>query len=303
MAAPVLIFPGQATEAVGMSSPWPENPIWSAVMAAAERHSGYALRTWMAAGPLEVLKEQRHAPVAVLSHSVALFSAQRAAGMPLPCVASGHSMGFFSAVVAAGVVPLEACLDLFRAVEDEAEVRFGKGTMGMAFVIGLKEGEVRAALAGLNHAFLSNVNGSAQMTVSGAHADLVTFVARVEPHALKAGLLPVQLPLHAEPMAPLLPYIASRLSGWQPRDPAFPLISPLDGRVIESGFEAWEETQVSLASAIRWPAVVAGLKGFSGPWLECGFGAQLSNLSRWVDRELKVESLQEVRVWREALGE
>lgn len=280
-----------------MSSGWTDNPTWSSVMVAAEAHSGYALRTWMAEGPLESLKAQRHAPVAVLSHSVALYRAHRAAGMPLPAAASGHSMGFFSAVAAAGVVPLEACLDLFRAVEDGAEARFGIGTMGMAFVIGLKEAEVRAALEGLENAHLSNVNGTAQMTVSGSRSDLETFVARVEPQALKAGLLPVQLPLHAEPMAPLLPQVARRLAQWSPQDPAFPLVSPLDGRVIVSGFEAWEETQVSLASAVRWPSAVVGLKGFAGRWMECGFGNQLTNLSRWVDRDLKVESLQEWRAW------
>ena len=275
-----------------MSDRWPENPAWSETMAAAEVHSGYPLRTWMAEGPLEVLKAQRHAPVIVLAHSVALFRAHRAAGMPLPQVASGHSMGFFSAVAAAGVVPLEACLDLFSAVEDQADVRFSAGSMGMAFVIGLKEPEVVAALEGLSEAFLSNVNSQAQMTVSGALEDLGIFLERVRPQALKAELLPVRLPPHADPMSPLLPYVADRLRRWQPREPAFPLVSPLDGRIIDSGFEAWEEVLVSVASAIRWPLVVSTLKGFEGPWFECGFGSQLSNLSRWVDRERQVGSLQ-----------
>lgn len=280
-----------------MSDRWAENPAWSETMASAEVHSGYPLRAWMADGPLEVLKAQRHAPVVVLAHSVALFRAHRAAGMALPRVASGHSMGFFSAAAAAGVVPLEACLDLFSAVEDQADVRFNSGTMGMAFVIGLKEPEVLAALEGLSEAHLSNVNSQAQMTVSGALKDLEIFLDRVRPRALKAELLPVRLPLHADPMSPLLPYVADRLRHWRPRDPEFPLVSPLDGRIIESGFEAWEEVLVSVASAIRWPLVVNTLKGFDGPWFECGFGSQLSNLSRWVDRERQVGSLQAPRPW------
>lgn len=296
-AAPILLFPGQATEAIGMSAGWTEDPVWNETLAAAEAHASLPLRRWMAEGPLERLKAQGHAPVAVLAHSVALFRAHRAAGMPLPAAASGHSMGFFSAVVAADVVPMEACLDLFRAVEEEAEARFGARAMGMAFVIGLKEAEVMAALEGLAGAHLSNVNGQAQMTVSGEVQDLEAFLDRVRPQALKAELLPVRLPLHAEPMAPLLPYVADRLLGWRPRDPAFPLASPLDGRIIEDGFEAWEEVQVSIASAIRWPRVVAALKAFEGPWFECGFGAQLTNLTRWADRDLRVGSLQEPQAW------
>lgn len=295
--APILLFPGQATEAVGMSEGWTDDACWSETLAVAEGHSGFPLREWMASGPLERLKAQRHAPVAVLAHSVGLFRAHRALGMPLPAAASGHSMGFFSAVVAAGVVPLEAALDLLRAVEDEADGRFGEGTMGMAYVIGLKESDIQEALVGLPDAHLSNVNGQAQMTVSGSRADLECFLERVRPRALRADLLPVRLPLHAEPMAPLLPYVADRLSRWRPQEPAFPLVSPLDGRELSGGFEAWEEAQVSVASAIRWPLAVAGLRAFPGPWYECGFGAQLANLSRWVDRGLAVESLQAGRSW------
>lgn len=293
----ILLFPGQGTEAVGMSNGWLDNPIWAETMAAAETHTGYPLRGWMADGPVEELKAQRHAPVAVLSHSVALFRAHRAAGMPLPKVATGHSMGFFSAVAAAGVVPMEALFDLLRAVDDEAEKRFGVDTMGMAFVIGLREAEIRVALGGLAEAQLSNINGQAQMTVSGALEDLGVFLDRVRPKALKSGLLPVRLPLHAESMAPLLPYVADQLSRWRPQDPAFSLVSPLDGRIIEQGFEAWEEVLVSVASAIRWPLVVESLKTFEGPWFECGFGSQLANLSRWADRERRVESLQIPRAW------
>jgi malonyl CoA-acyl carrier protein transacylase len=98
-------------------------------------------------------------------------------------------------------------------------------------------------------------------------------------------------------MAPLLPYVKARVEAWPPRDPAFPLVSPLDGRTIHDGFEAWEEAIVSIASTIHWPQTVAGLQGLGGAYVECGYGQQLANLTRWLDRAAAVRSLQDLRSW------
>lgn len=288
-----LLFPGQGTEAVGMSAPWATNGVWNATLEAAERHSGHPLRKLMAEGPLEALRFQRHAPCAVLSHSVALYRAHRAAGMPLPAAATGHSMGFFSAVVAAGVAPLEAALDLLTAVEDESEARFGTGSMGMAFAIGLGEGEVQAALARHPELALSNRNGRAQFTVSGPRTALEAFVEEIRPSALKCGLLPVQLPLHGPHMVPLVPAVTRRLGSVAPGDPAFPLLSHFDGRLLRTGREIWDEALASPALPVDWPRVVAALKGLGAPLAECGSGTQLAGLTRWADRDLAVRSLQD----------
>lgn len=280
-----------------MSTGWTANPEWNETMAQAEACTGYALRTWMSEGPLEALRTQRHAPCLVLAHSVAVYRAQRAAGMPLPLGASGHSMGFFSAIVAAEVVPLEATLELINATEDCAESRFPVGRMGMAFVIGIDESRIRAELELHPELLLSNINGKAQFTVSGPRSALLEFIQEVTPHSLKCGLLPVRHPLHCDHMAPLVPYIKARLEAWVPRNPAFPLVSPMDGRILDGGFEAWEETIVSIASAVNWPLAVKGLKGLGTDFFECGFGSQLKNLTGWIDRTLKVESLQTPRSW------
>ena len=307
--SPVLLFPGQATEAVGMSGPWVGHPTWEATLAEAEEACGFPLRALMAEGPLESLKAQRVAPCAVLAHSVALYRAHRAEGMPLAAAATGHSMGFFSACVAAEVVSLPAALDLIRATEDLSEARFGTGTHGMAFVIGLKEPEVREALEHHPGLAFSNLNSGAQFTVSGPRASLEAFAAELAPRALKCEVLPVRLPLHCAHMAPLLPGVRERLEAHPFQDPFFPLISPLDGRAMDSGFECWEEAIVSIASAINWPYAVAGLKAAipeatgegdevsPSPWMECGHGKQLATLTGWCDRGLRVQSLQDPRPW------
>ena len=238
--ASILLFPGQGTEAVGMSAGWETRGAWTDTVLAAEKHTGYPLRRLMAEGPIEALRFQRHAPCAVMAHSVGLFRTWREAGMPLPVAATGHSMGFYSALVAAGVVPLEAALDLLSAVEDLSEAAFAGRAMGMAFLIGVPELEVRQALLAQPALVLSNRNGQAQFTVSGPVADLRTLVAALQPSAFKVGLLPVKHPLHGPHMAALLPAIARRMVGVTPAVPAFPLISHFDGRMLATGFEAWD---------------------------------------------------------------
>ena len=287
----VLLFPGQGTEAVGMSAGWEGSAAWVATLEAAETHTGLPLRRLMVEGPLEELRRQRRAPYVVLAHSVAVYRACRAAGLALPVAAAGHSMGFYSALVAAEVVPLEAALDLFNAVEDLREAAFAGRPMGMAFVIGVAELDLRAALAARPELVLSNRNGKAQFTVSGPREGLESLVAELGPVALKAGLLPVQHPLHGPHMAPLLPAIARRLADLQPAAPAFPLISHFDGRLLETGSAAWDEGLASVALPVDWLAVVAWLSQLGAPLAECGHGTQLTGLTRWADRNLVVRKL------------
>lgn len=287
-----LLFPGQGTEAVGMSEGWTEEVPWREAVEAMEAASGFPLRRLMAEGPADALQAPRQAPCAVVAHSVGLYRAHRRAGMPLPVLATGHSLGFFSAVVAAGVVPLEAVADLIGAVEDLSEAHFGPHTHGMAFFIGLSELELREALVGHPGLVLSNLNGKAQFTVSGPRSGLEGLVERLAPQAMKSGLLPVRHPLHGVHMVPLLPEIARRLSHWKPSEPAFPLLSHADGRRLASGREIWDEAIASVGLPVCWLEVV---KGFQGPGVlvcECGHGSQLANLTRWADRDLRVRSLQ-----------
>ena len=288
----VLLFPGQGTEAVGMSAGWAVHGAWVDTLQAAEAHTGYPLRRLMAEGPLAELQFQRHTPFAVLAHSVGLYRAWRETGMPLPVAATGHSMGFYSALVAAGVVPLEAALDLLSAVEDLSEAAFADRAMGMAFIVGLAESEVRQALLTRAALVLSNRNGQAQFTVSGPVEALEELVAALRPSALKVGLLPVRHPLHGPHMAALLPPVARRLAGVLPVTPAFPLISHFDGRLLSTAAAAWDEGLASVALPVDWLAVVARLRQLEAPLAECGQGHQLAGLTRWADRSLQVVSLQ-----------
>jgi [acyl-carrier-protein] S-malonyltransferase len=280
------------SECVGMSGGWEERAEWATTLAAAEWHTRMPLRTWMKEGPESRLSAQRHAPNAILAHSVGVYRSHLAAGLAQAAAASGHSLGFFSAIVAAGVVPLEAPMDLVQNCEDLADAAFGKGEMGMAFLIGLTEPEVRQAIGAWPGVVLSNINGKANFSLSGECRDLQALVEELAPRCLKAGMLPVQQPLHGSHMAPLLPELRKRLKSIRPQEPRFPLICMQDGRRITSGAEAWAEAIASVALPVDWPTVVRALGEFEGEWCECGFGTQLTRLTRWLDRDRLVRSLQ-----------
>ncbi len=299
----VLLFPGQGTEAIGMCEGWTEEAPWLETLEAMENASGYPLRRLMAEGPAEALQAPRQAPCAVVAHSVGLYRTHRRAGMTLPVLAAGHSLGFFSAVVAAGVVPLEAVAELITAVEDLSEAHFGSHTHGMAFFIGLSELELRQALVAHPGLVLSNLNGKAQFTVSGPRGELEALVERLAPEAMKSGLLPVRHPLHGMHMVPLLPEVTRRLSRWSPREPDFPLLSHANGRRLTTGREVWDEAIASVGLPVCWLEVVKGFQGVATRVCECGFGSQLANLTRWADRDLRVQSLQSVALldaWKAA---
>jgi malonyl CoA-acyl carrier protein transacylase len=202
-------------------------------------------------------------------------------------------MGFYSALVAAEVVPLEAALDVISTVEDLTEAAFAERAMGMAFLIGVPELELRQTLLAYPSLALSNRNGQAQFTVSGPLEALEPLVAALKPTALKAGLLPVKHPLHGPHMAALLPAIARRMAAVVPSSPAFPLISHFDGRLLSTADEAWDDGLASVALPVDWLAVVGQLQQQGAPLAECGRGSQLTGLTRWADRSLVVTSLQQ----------
>ena len=93
-------------------------------------------------------------------------------------------------------------------------------------------------------------------------------------------------------MVPLVPAVARRLAAVKPSEPAFPLISHFDGRLLRTGAEIWDEAIASPALPVDWLRVVAALKALGAPLAECGFGSQLTGLTRWADRDLAVRSLQ-----------
>lgn len=283
-----MIFPGQASQYVGMARDLAENPGPGAeFLAAINDILGQDLTGIMSDGPAEVLTETRNAQPAILAHSVAVALALRELDI-LPSVVAGHSLGEFSAAVAAGAL---APSDGLRIVRKRGELMFAAGQEvpgTMAAVMGLsgeKVAEICAAVsADAGVVVLANHNSEAQVAISG-EVDAVAAAGE----ALKAAgarrviALNVSGAFHSPLLAAAGEAFTQFLADIPVQDAGVPLVANVSARRVTAGDELKEGFCRQLTSPVLWHDIMENLAG--GPdaprvVLEVGPGKVLSNLAR-----------------------
>ena len=142
-----FVFPGQGSQAIAMLDGFAGNPVVAQTVAEASDALQFDLGKLIAEGPKEELDLTTNTQPVMLTAAVAFYRAWLAAGGPVPNVVAGHSLGEYSALVAAGVISFKDAVPLvrFRAQAMQEAVPVGQGTM--AVVLGLSDGDVRAACA------------------------------------------------------------------------------------------------------------------------------------------------------------
>lgn len=284
-----MIFPGQASQYVGMASDLAQDPgaagQW---LRGVDGVLGYGLGAIMAEGPLETLTETHHAQPAILAHAVAVVLALRERGIA-PSLVAGHSIGEYSAAAAAGAL---APADALRAVRRRGELMFAAGTEvpgAMAAVMGLPAARVsevcREVSARDGVVVLANHNSDAQVVISGE----VAAVAAAGPALTAAGAKRV-IPLNVSGAfhSPLLEGAAARfrefLGGLPVADPVVPLVANVSARPVTTAAELAEGLGRQLTAAVRWHEtmeLIAAGDGAPLPFvLEVGPGKVLTGLAR-----------------------
>ena len=283
-----MLFPGQGSQAVGMARDLADQPGPAAdFLARIDEILGEKLSETMFEGPAEVLTETRNAQPALLAHSVALTLALREKGI-VPSLVAGHSLGEFSAAVAAGALDPA---DGLRIVRKRGELMFAAGLEipgTMAAVMGLAGDQVREVCARISSTqgvvVLANHNSAAQVVISGE----VAAVAAAGDALKEAGAKRV-LPLNVSGAfhSPLLEGAAASFAEFlqdiNVRAGEVPLVANVDARAVQDGAELktgfarqlispvlWHDTMESIAGGDHAPAVV----------LEVGPGKVLSNMAR-----------------------
>lgn len=281
-----LLLPGQGSQEVGMGRDLARtHDVARATFQEADEALGFALSEVAWEGPDEVLVETRHAQPAILAHSVAMHRVL-ADRLPPPALAAGHSLGEFSAHVAAGTLSFG---DALRAVRRRGELMHeaGRERQGtMAAVLGLDEDEVERVCAAVENGtgvcVPANFNSSGQVVVSGD----VAGVERGMELAKEAGarrVIPLNVSgaFHSPLMAAAEDGLREALADVTFRDPDFPVVSNVTSRPVESGEEARRLLVRQLTSPVRWSASVAAmLDGGADRFLELGPGSVLCGLNR-----------------------
>jgi len=279
-----LIFPGQGSQYVGMGMALGERyRVAAETLAEADEILDFPLSRLMAEGPEDELTETKNAQPAILVHSVA---ALRAAGGALdgPALAAGHSLGEFSAHVAAGTLSFA---DAVRVVRLRGELMFLAGVErpgAMAAVLGLGDAETEAVCARVRAGICqpANFNSEGQVVISGEVAGVEEGMALAkEVGAKKCVPLKVSGAFHSALMESAATRLREHLDGVELRDPAYPVVSNVTAAPVSRGAEARALLVRQVTSPVRWSASIAAmLSSGVDRFVEVGPGKVLSTLNR-----------------------
>ncbi len=283
-----MIFPGQGSQKVGMAQDLANGGgAASAYLATVNQALGDELTSIMFEGPAEKLTETHHAQPAILAHSVAVALALREQGIE-PSLVAGHSLGEFSAAVAAGAIEPADGLCLVRR-RGELMFAAGQETPGtMAAVLGLGADDVRAVCeqitASTGVVVLANHNSEGQIAISGE----VAAVAAAGDALKEAGAKRV-IPLNVSGAfhSPLLENAATafrdHLAGITISDPSVPLVANVSAQPVNTADELKSGFGQQLTSPVLWRDIMQEIAGGAKPprvVLEVGPGRVLANLAK-----------------------
>ena len=279
-----LLFPGQGSQVVGMGRELAQvHTAAAAVLAEADEILGFSLSRVMAEGPEDELTATRNAQPALLAHSVAVLSVVRERLGPV-AMAAGHSLGEFSAHVAAGTLSFRDALEAVR-LRGELMYAAGRARPGtMAAVLGLDDGPLAEACARVDAGICvpANFNSAGQVVVSGDAAG----VAQGTGFFLEAGakrVIPLNVSgaFHSPLMEPAAAGLREHLESVTFRDPVFPVYSNVTAAAVTSGVRARELLVEQLTSPVRWAASVAAMvETGADRFLELGPGSVLCGLNK-----------------------
>jgi [acyl-carrier-protein] S-malonyltransferase len=287
MSRVAFVFPGQGSQAVAMGRQLAESSAAAAaVFAAADAALGEPLSRLAWEGPAEALDRTENAQPALLATSIAYLEALRSewrSDAPRPSWAAGHSMGQYSAMVAAGALQLGDALALVRRRGRLMQASGGGRDGAMAAILGLDDDRLPelVAEAGAHGTFgIANRNAPGQVVVSGDRAaiDAAADIAR-RLGARKAIVLPVSVAAHSPLMAEAAAGMREALSAVEFRDPDPPLLANADARPLTTGDEARNELVEHLTAGVDWVAAIRRMAADGvTTFIEVGPGRVLTGL-------------------------
>lgn len=252
------VFPGQGSQAVGMGKALAAaEPAAAAVFAAADRVLGFPLSRTIFEGPAAALQATPNQQPAILAVSVAYLTVLRERKeLPAPAFVAGHSLGEYTALVAAEALGFE---DALRLVRRRGELMEAHGAGAMAAVLGLAP-EVVAAVAAEAGAEVANFNAPEQTVVSGrAEAVERALALARERGAKRALLLPVSGAFHSSLMGPVVEGMWPLLDATEIRPARVPLLGNVDARAISAPDDLRRELLAQIVAPVQWVNVVRAM--------------------------------------------
>lgn len=251
-----FLFTGQGAQAVGMLNGFAGNPVVDQTVQEASDALGFDLQRLIADGPKEDLDLTTNTQPVMLTAAVAVYRAWIAAGGPAPSVVAGHSLGEYSALVAAGVIPFADAVPLvrFRAQSMQDAVPVGKG--GMAVILGLQADDVRAVCAEAAQGEVVeavNFNEPTQIVIAGhtAAVERACEIAKAK-GAKRAMKLSVSAPFHSSLLKPASDRLREYMRTLTFAAPQIPVINNVDVAVLTDPEQIKDALVRQAAGPVRW---------------------------------------------------
>lgn len=300
MTAFAFVFPGQGSQSVGMLDAWGDHPAVRETLAEASAALDQDLAHLIHAGPKETLELTIHTQPAMLAAGIACYRAWRAEGGPEPAAMAGHSLGEYSALVAAGALSLADAMPLVRLRAQAMQEAVPAGAGAMAAIIGLDAATVHGVCAEVvsqsgEVVEPANFNDLKQIVISGTTAGVNMACEALKAKGAKRALrLAVSAPFHSSLMKPAAEALRQRLEAVPFKPPRVPVVNNVDV-AVQTTPEAIRDALVRQACGpVRWFEVMQALRARGLHHIfECGPGKVLANLARRMEGELVAHAVHD----------
>lgn len=306
-----FIFPGQGSQHPGMGKDLADNfPAAKEIFEEADRSVGFALSELCFNGPAEQLQLTENTQPAILTTSIAALRAMQAEEFPAPSFVAGHSLGEYSALVAANALSLSDAVKIVRARGGYMQEAVPVGTGAMAAILGADLQTVKDVCDEAARGEVcspANINSPAQIVIAGDTAAIDRAIPILKERGAKRAIkLNVSAPFHCALMKPAQDRLAGDLEKAEFRDLTAPVVTNVDAKAVVIGKEARESLVRQVSQTVRWLEsveflITQGVQTF----VEIGPGKVLSGLVRQINRDVRcvnVEDAASLRSAREALA-
>jgi len=288
-----FVFPGQGSQSVGMLNSIASRPEVKATLQEASDALGEDVTKLIAEGPAEALSLTTNTQPVMLTAGVAFFRAWVAAGGALPKVMAGHSLGEYSALVAAGVISFKDAVPLVRFRAEAMQNAVPVGTGGMAAILGLDDAAVIQVCTQASDQSGSvveavNFNAPGQVVIAGASSAVTKACELLKAAGAKRALpLPVSAPFHSSLLKPASEKLEAYLAGIEFKVPTIAVINNVDVEVLNDPAAIKEALVRQAAKPVRWHETIQAMaKQGVTQVVECGPGKVLAGLTKRINDQL-----------------
>jgi [acyl-carrier-protein] S-malonyltransferase len=292
-----IVFPGQGSQSVGMMNGFTDAAV-ADTFAEAKSITGIDYEAMARDGPVEVQNQTVNTQPLMLVAGVATWRAWQAKGGAMPGFFAGHSLGEYSALVAAGALRFEDALPMVRLRAQAMQEAVPEGTGGIAAILGLDDAKLPQVLAAASQGEVvepANLNSPGQVVIAGHRAAVERAMALAkEAGAKRAVMLPMSAPSHCSLMKPAAERLRERLASIEVKKPAVPVIH---NRFVEA-FDDPARIRLALVEQldhpVRWIETVEFLaRNGVTRIVECGPGKVLTGLSKRIASGVECIAIQD----------